>query len=92
MPRLAFRMSRLLVGLCGTKTETLAVARDFTFFTGTSNGSETFCTVFLYKLFIFPNYFRICGVQRYGECSDYYRLSYLRHILFLMHSLLVILQ
>ena len=44
------------------KTETLAVVRDFIFFTGTSNGSETFCTVFLYKLFIFPNYFRIFGI------------------------------
>ena len=37
-------------------------ARFFIFFTGTSNGYETFCTVFLYKLFIFPNCFRIFGV------------------------------
>ena len=44
------------------KTETLAVVRDFTFFTGMSDGSETFFTVFLYKLLIFPNYFRIFGV------------------------------
>ena len=35
--------------MCRTKTETLAVARDFTFFTGKSNGSETFCTLLLYK-------------------------------------------
>ena len=28
------------------------------FFTGTSNGSDSFCTVFLYKLFIFPNFGR----------------------------------
>ena len=44
------------------KTETLAVVRDFTFFTGMSNGSETFCNVFLYKFFIFPNFFRIFSV------------------------------
>ena len=60
--------------------------RGFTiFFTGTSNGSETFCTVFLYKFFIFSNFGRILEYQRYGECLDYYRLSCLRHILFLMH-------
>ena len=41
------------------KIETLAVVRDFTFFTGTSNGSETFCTVFIYK---FTNLFRFFGV------------------------------
>ena len=52
----------MLVGLCGAESETLAVVRDFTFFTGTSNGSETFCTVFLYKLFIFPNFGRIVKV------------------------------
>ena len=38
------------------------VVRDFTFFTGTSNGSKTFCIVFLYKWFIFPKIFRIFGV------------------------------
>ena len=30
--------------------------------------------------------------QKYGECSDYYRLSCLRQILFLMHSLLVLMK
>ena len=50
----------LLVVWC--RIETLAVVRDFTFFTGTSNGSETFRTVFLYKLFICPNFGRIFEV------------------------------
>ena len=36
-----------LFTMCRTKTETLAVARDFTFFTRRSNGSETFCTLLL---------------------------------------------
>ena len=30
--------------------------------------------------------------QRYGECSDYYRLFCFRQILFLMHSLLVLMK
>ena len=51
----------LLDGLYGAGT--LAVVRDFKFFTGTSNGSETFCTVFLYKVFIFPNFGRIFQVS-----------------------------
>ena len=46
-------MIRLLVGMNGAKTETLAVVHDFKFFTGTSKASETFCTIFLY-FFIFP--------------------------------------
>ena len=31
VPRFAFRMIRLLVGMCGVKIETLAVVREFTF-------------------------------------------------------------
>ena len=46
----AFRMIRLLVGMCGAKIETLAVVRDFTFFTGKSNGSDSFCTVLLSQI------------------------------------------
>ena len=34
----------------------------FIFFTGTLNSSDYFCTVFIYKLFIFPKFFRIFGV------------------------------
>ena len=30
--------------------------------------------------------------QKYGECSDYYRLLCFRQILFLMHSLLVLMK
>ena len=40
-----------LFTLCSTKTETLSVAREFTFFTGKSNGYETFCTLIMYKFF-----------------------------------------
>ena len=55
-------MSRLLVGMCGAETETFGVVHDSRFFTGMLEVSETFCTVFLYKLFIFPNFGRIFGV------------------------------
>ena len=51
-----------------------------------SNGSETFCTVFLYEMFIFPIFSELFEYHRYGEYSDYYRLSCLRQILFLMHG------
>jgi hypothetical protein len=47
-PRFAFRMIRLLVGMCGAETETLAVVCDFKFFTGMSKASETFCKVLLF--------------------------------------------
>ena len=39
-------MSRLLVGMCGAKTETLAVVHDFTYFTGMSKVSEFFTHYF----------------------------------------------
>ena len=49
-------MFRLLAGMCGAETETLAVAREFSYFTGTSNGSETFCTLLLYNFLFHPNF------------------------------------
>ena len=85
-------MFRLLVGMCGAVTETLAVVRDFTFLAGTPNGSDSFCTVFLYKLFIFLIFAEFFKYHKYGECSDYYRLFCFRQILFLMHSLLVLMK
>ena len=46
-----------LCTMCRIKTETLAVARDFTFFTGKSSGSETFWKLLMYKFFKFSNLF-----------------------------------
>ena len=65
--------------------------RDFTFLAETSNGSDSFCTVFLF-FFIFNNFCRIFKYQKYGECSNYYRLFCFRQILFLMRSLLVLMK
>ena len=53
----------LPLGCLRCRTETLAVVRDFTFLAGTSNGSETFCTIFIYKFFIFTNFCRIFKVS-----------------------------
>ena len=46
-----------LFTMCRTKTKTLAVERDFKFFTGKSIGSEPFFTLLLYKFFEFSNLF-----------------------------------
>ena len=44
------------------------------------------------SLFIFPNFVEFFKYHKYGECSDYYRLFCFRQILFLMHSLLVLMK
>ena len=55
------------------------------FFTGMSKVSEFF-TQYLYEFFLFfPNFSEFLELHKYGECSDCYRLSCLRQILFLMH-------
>ena len=46
------------------------------------------CTNFLFFL-ILAEFFKY---QKYGECSDQYRLFCFRQILFLMHSLLVLMK
>ena len=48
----------------------------------------SFCTNYLF-LEIFVEFLRY---HKYGECSDCYRLFCLRQILFLMHSLLVLMK
>ena len=47
-----------------------------------------FYTIFLFFL-ILAECFKY---HKYGECSDYYRLFCFRQILFLMHSLLVLMK
>ena len=70
--------------MCRTKTETLAVARDFTFFTGKSNGSETFCTLLLYKIFKLSNlfhnfwsYISLLNFQITTDCLVFDRICFL---------------
>ena len=52
----------------------------------------------LFALYFYTNFlFFIISVDifkyhKYGECSDYYRLFCFRQILFLMHSLLVLMK
>ena len=73
-----------LFTMCRTKTETLAVARDFTIFTGKSNGSKTFCTLLLYKLFklsyffrIFWSYISLLNFQITTDCPVFDRFCFL---------------
>ena len=73
-------------------TKTLAVVCDFSFFTGTSNGSDSFALSFYTNCLFFLILAEFFKYQKYGECSNYYRLSGLRQILFLMHSLLVLMK
>ena len=53
---LPFRMIRLLVGMCGVKTETLAVAHEFSFFTATSKVSEIMTQYFYANFLFLPNF------------------------------------
>ena len=76
-----------LFGLCSAKTETLAVAREFSFFTGMSNVSKK-NTQYFYANYLFcPNLSEFLELHKYGRYSDCYRLSCLRQILFLMYCL-----
>ena len=72
--------------VCAVQNRNFGCSARFYIFTGTTNGSETFCTVFLYKFFIFPMFGRIFKYQKYGQCSDCYRLFCFWQILFLMKS------
>ena len=53
---------------------------------------KLFALSFYTNFLFFQNFQEFLEYQRYGECSDYYRLSCLRQILFLMHSLLVLMK
>ena len=50
--------------------------------------APSLCTKYFFFL-IFAEFFKY---QKYGECSDSYRLFCFRQILFLMHSLLVLMK
>ena len=49
--------------VCAVQDRNFGCSARFYVFTGTSNGTDYFCTVFLYKLFIFPNFGRIFQVS-----------------------------
>ena len=63
MPGFAFRMIRFLVGMCGVKTKTLVVVREFKFFTGMSKVFEIF-TQYCYAFFYFVLCFQNCWSYR----------------------------
>ena len=67
------------------KTETLAIVRDFTFLLERQTVLKLFSVSFYTNFLFFLIVSEFLEYHKYGECSDYYRLSCLRHILFLMH-------
>lgn len=67
------------------KNKKNAAVREFIFFTRACKSSEIF-THYCYENTLFcPNFLEVLELHKYGQCSDCYRLSCLRQILFLMH-------
>ena len=78
-------MIRLLVGMCRAEIETLVVAHEFSFLLEGQKVLKLFAQ-YLYTNCLFRlNFAELLELDKYGRCSDYYRLSCLRHILLLMH-------
>ena len=64
-----------LFGVCCAKTETFAVVREFTFFTGMCKNSEIFIQ-YCYEMFLcFPNFSEFFELQKYMFRLHLYRLS-----------------
>ena len=75
------------------KKEILVVVRDFTFFLlERETVLELFALSFYTNFLVFLILIEFFKYQKFGECSDYYRLFCFRQILFLMHSLLVLMK
>ena len=53
---------------------------------------KCFAQYFYTNFLFFPDFSDFLELHKYGRCSDCYRLSCLRQILFLMHSLLVLMK
>ena len=71
----------------------MAVVRDFTFFLLERQMVMIPFALSCYTNFLFFLIFlETLEYHRYGECSDYYRMFCFRQILFLMHSLLVLMK
>ena len=92
VPRFAFRMFRLLVGLCGAKQKLWLSCAILHFLLERQTVLKLLALSFYTNCLFFLNFSEFLEYQKYGECSDYYRLSCLRQILFLMHCLLVLMK
>ena len=79
MPRKASPLSSTNIGMFSDSFHSCDMCKSW----------SVFCVQFSFLFFLFSEFL---DYQKYGECSDYYRLSCLRHILFLMHSLLVLMK
>ena len=78
-------MFKLLVGLCGAKQKLWLQCSIIYFLLERQTVLKLFALSFYTNCLFFLIVLEFLEYQKYGECSDYYRLSCLRQILFLMH-------
>ena len=76
---------RLLVGLCGVGQKFWLLCAILHILLEHQTVLKPFALSSYIKRLFFPNFSEFLEYQKYGRCSDYYRLSCLRQILFLMH-------
>ena len=80
-----------LFGMCSAKTENLAVVQ-FTFFYWNIKSFSNFLHSLAIQIVYFVEFSELLEYQKYGGYSDCYRLFCFWQILFLMHSLLVLMK
>ena len=82
----SFRMIRLLVWYVRCKNRNFGCRAWFYILYWKVKRFWNFFAQYLYtNCLLFPNFLEFWELQKYGRCSNYYRLSCLRQILFLMH-------
>ena len=82
MPRFAFRMFTMLVGLCGAGQKLWTQCAILHFLLKRQTVRKLFAPSLYPNFLFFLILEEFLGYHRYGECSDYYRLPCLRQILF----------
>ena len=92
MPGFAFRMFTMLVGLYGAGQKLWLKCEIFHFLLERQTVLKLFALSLCANLLFFLIVSELLEYQKYGECSDYYRLTYFRQFLFLMHCLLVLMK
>ena len=78
-------MIRLPVWCVQCKNRNFGCSAGIYIFNGMSKVSEIFTQNFYTNCLFCPNFLEFLELHKYSKCSDCYRLSCLRQILFLMH-------
>ena len=92
MPRFAFRMFTMLVGLYGAGQKLWLQCAILHFLLERQMVLKLFALSFYKNCLFFLILVELLEYHKYGDCSDCYRLFCFRQILFLMHSLLVLMK